>query len=559
METVLLILIELTLLALLGLCIFKLIKRPKIEKPEKKPYNKKRRRLVFITFLILFGILLLSGSATVIYSTKNLPKDYKNAISNVKINSFDPYQTDISKPFLQDFQNNPGKSGAILVKSGKLAFFHRIALVRMAKHSIELQTYIYENDPTSRLLMQEMKMAADRGVQVRIIVDDHGLSSDTDDIMTLNYHPNIHVKVFNPYKYRSKLLKYPQFLLNINRLNYRMHNKLFIVDNSAVIVGGRNIASNYFDESPKMNFSDTDVLFVGKIAQDAKASFNEYWDYHKSIPVDVFPNKDTPQELEELDKLRDFYMTAYKRKAQIYESEINMFIKNFNDKNFKIYWGGTKLIADKPSKAEGGHHVSPIIEALNGLWKETKKSIYIAAAYLVPGKEGANNLVKSAQNGISVNILTNSLSSTDATAVYAGWERYRNKFVKNNINVYEFRKEAYRANFSHNSGASLHSKTIVVDDEISWIGSFNLDGRSAIYNTEIIAVFSNREFAQVMKETMEEEMNEYLSWHLINDNGTVKWTTLREAKRITVKHSPDTNIFTRGLLGILRFIPEKLI
>ena len=515
---------------------------------------------MFITILVVIGVLIISGSATVVYSTKNLPKDYKSkAHSIVKIDPFEPINTDISKPYINELKEHPNKSGAILVRSGKMAFFHRIALVRMAKHSIELQTYIYENDPTSRLLMHEMKVAADRGVKVRILVDDHGLSSDTDDIMTLNYHPNIHVKVFNPYKYRSKLLKYPQFLFNINRLNYRMHNKSFIVDDSAVIVGGRNIASNYFDDSSTMNFSDTDVLFIGKIAQDAKESFNKYWDYHKSIPVDVFPDKNSPEELDELEKLKDFYKKAYKRKAEIYENEIELFIKNFKERNFEIHWGGAKLIADNPTKAEGGHNVSPIIDALNGLWNETSKSIHIAAAYLVPGKEGSKNLIKSAKNGIDINILTNSLSSTDAKVVYAGWERYRNKFVKNNINVFEFRNEGYKVSNAHNSGASLHSKTIVVDDKISWIGSFNLDGRSAIYNTEIIVAFFNEDFAKIMRENMEEEMNDYISWHLINDNNSVKWTTLREGKRITKGHSPDTNIFLRGLLHLLRFIPEKLI
>ena len=350
------------------------------------------RKYMPIAFFILFGIIIVASSATVIYSTKNLPKDYKTHISSkILIQPYDILKTPVSLVYADELQNNPSKSGAMLIKSGKVSFLHRIALVRMACHSIELQTYIYENDVTSRILMHEMKLAADRGVKVRILVDDNGLSSDTSDIMTLNYHPNIQVKVFNPYKYRSKILKYPQFLFNISRLNYRMHNKLFIVDSSAVIIGGRNIASNYFDDSSRLNFSDTDVLFIGKLAQDALASFNEYWTYHKSIPVDVFPNHNNPDELHILDKEITEKSIYYQQEQEILDKALELFIKSFNEKKFPVYWGSSKLIADSPAKAEGGNFTSPIIDAVDGLLLEAKKSIYISSAYLVPGKKGTND------------------------------------------------------------------------------------------------------------------------------------------------------------------------
>ena len=161
------------------------------------------------------------------------------------------------------------------------------------------------------------------------------------------------------------------------------------------------------------------------------------------------------------------------------------------------------MIADSPEKAEGTGYISPIMSALDGLWQETKKSVYISAAYFVPGKNGMESIINGAKKGINVNILTNSLSSTDAKVVYSGWDRYRDELVLNGVNIYEFRNEGYKVYNRHNSGASLHSKTIVVDDKISWIGSFNLDGRSAIYNTEVIAAFFNEDFAKILRETME--------------------------------------------------------
>ncbi len=518
------------------------------------------RKYMLIAFFILFGIIIVASSATVIYSTKNLPKDYKTHISSkILIPPYDILKTPVSLVYADELQNKPSKSGAMLIKSGKVSFLHRIALVRMARHSIELQTYIYENDVTSRILMHEMKLAADRGVKVRILVDDNGLSSDTSDIMTLNYHPNIQVKVFNPYKYRSKILKYPQFLFNISRLNYRMHNKLFIVDSSAVIIGGRNIASNYFDDSSRLNFSDTDVLFIGKLAQDALASFNEYWTYHKSIPVDVFPNHNNPDELHILDKEITEKSIYYQQEQEILDKALELFIKSFNEKKFPVYWGSSKLIADSPAKAEGGNFTSPIIDAVDGLLLEAKKSIYISSAYLVPGKKGTNDLINAEKRGVNINILTNSLSSTDAKVVYSGWDRYRDDLVANGINVYEFRNEGYKIYNRRNSGASLHSKTIVVDDKISWIGSFNLDVRSAIYNTEVIAAFFNEDFAKLLKEAMEKDMSEYISWHLYTKDGKTYWKTYRNGKEITKSHIPDTSLLMRIMAFVLKIVPEKLI
>ncbi len=190
---------------------------------------------------------------------------------------------------------------------------------------------------------------------------------------------------------------------------------------------------------------------------------------------------------------------------------------------------------------------------------EAKKSIYISSAYLVPGKKGTNDLINAEKRGVNINILTNSLSSTDAKVVYSGWDRYRDDLVANGINVYEFRNEGYKIYNRRNSGASLHSKTIVVDDKISWIGSFNLDGRSAIYNTEVITAFFNEDFAKLLKEAMEKDMSEYISWHLYTKDGKTYWKTYRNGKEITKSHIPDTSLLMRIMAFVLKIVPEKLI
>ena len=189
---------------------------------------------------------------------------------------YNPLNTPIAKVYKKELKNGTNTSGATLIDDGLSAFIIRAAFARMATKTIDVQTYIYSNDFSAHVLISELKNAADRGVKVRILIDDYGTNSDIADVIVLNQHPNIEVKIFNAVKHRSRLLYYPQILMDFNRLNSRMHNKLFIIDNVALITGGRNIGSNYFMPETAANFSDTDVLFIGEITHDATKSFNEY-------------------------------------------------------------------------------------------------------------------------------------------------------------------------------------------------------------------------------------------------------------------------------------------
>lgn len=513
-----------------------------------------KRGVVFA--VAFFCVTLFCGCSTVVYTTNDLP------FSEPKftIEPFDHFETSIGKVYADHIALAPDESGAILISSGVYALFHRIAFARMAEHTIEMQTYIYENDITSKLLIHEMLMAADRGVKVRILVDDFGLNTDHSYIMHLDYHPNIEVRVFNPIKYRNRLLRYPQIVTDLARLNYRMHNKLFIVDNSVVIIGGRNVASNYFDNNVKVNFSDTDVLFLGRLAIDCVESFNDYWDYHMSIPAKHFPKQNKPEKLEELKLSVEKQTEESPVAAKQYHSAIETFISMYENRQYPVYWGKGVLIGDKPEKAEGKIKVSPIIDELERLWDESEKSIYISAAYFVPGVEGNKQIIKAVEHGVDVHILTNSLSSTDAKVVYAGWMRYRDELLKNGVNIYEFRNEGYKVSNRVSSGASLHSKVIVFDDEITWVGSFNLDGRSAALNTEVIAAFYSEEFAEITREAIKMDMSDNSAWKLSVKDGKTVWTTIRDGKEITLTHSPDSALGMRILMHILAFIvPEQLI
>ena len=246
-----------------------------------------RRAAIWLLALPLMGCTTVPTTThderLATYSPKVTPSDFE----------YDPYSTPIASYYLDELSASPDASGATLIEDGLSAFIIRSAFARMATKTIDLQTYIYSNDFTSRVLIGELKNAADRGVKVRILLDDYGTKSDIADVILLNQHPNIEVKVFNTVRNRSKFLFLPQLFMDFNRLNSRMHNKLFIVDNVAYITGGRNIGSNYFYPETSANFSDTDVLFIGAMTKYATKSFDEYWNYKLSIPASVFPKAKT--------------------------------------------------------------------------------------------------------------------------------------------------------------------------------------------------------------------------------------------------------------------------
>lgn len=514
-----------------------------------------RKVLLFVLFTFF-----INGCSAVVYTMDNLPQKYKNKIdTSFNVAEYNPVNADINKIYQQEIRNNKGKSGAILITDGTYALSHRIALIRMAKYSIEIQTYIYECDDSSRLIIKELYDAAERGVKVRIIIDDQGLRRDNSDIMLLNFHENISVRVFNPYKYRSRALRNLQFISDMNRINYRMHNKLLIVDKSAVIIGGRNISDVYFSNSLEYHFHDIDILLIGQAAQTAYNSFMEYWNYKKSIPVEIFPD----QKIKKYENIMLSIKKSIEDYKQVYyefDKNVENFINDFKNKKLKIFWGKVEIIADKPEKTEGNLGISPIKENIDLLMKNSKSSVYIEAAYFVPGKDGTKLLQDIKNNGVDIIILTNSLSSSDVKIVYSGWDKYRDKLLKAGIEVFEFKNDNInKRRNKYIASASLHSKAIVIDDNITWIGSFNLDERSALYNTEIVALIYSHELAKEVKEKMKEYMNDKKSWQVFLIGNKPYWRTIRQGKEIITNICPDTSLGQRMLMEILKVVPERLL
>lgn len=521
-------------------------------------------------FSLIFALNVLVGCTSVPLSMTKVPESEYTPKITIEDFNYDPYQTPIAKVYAKELKA-PEISGASLIDDGLAAFVIRAAFARMATKTIDLQTYIYSNDFSSKILIAELKNAADRGVKVRILLDDYGTNSDLVDVMMLNHHPNIEVKVFNVFKYRNSLVHYPQFLFDFNRLNSRMHNKLFIVDNVSVITGGRNIGSNYFYPETSSNFSDTDVLFVGDIAHQSTTYFNEYWDYHRSIPASLFPSTKSERRLRKLQKHLTEVIDESKQDLKLYNDIIERAQEEYKSRGFDFYWGNGKMLSDPPEKVdmtkkEKKTYDNTIVNELRDLWHNTDQSMYISASYFVPGKEGVASMISEEKKGVRVMVVTNSLSSTNAPTVYAKWEKYRPQLIENGVEVYEFMKAAENLRGENNdmikkrsSFSVLHSKTMVFDDEMSWIGSFNMDPRSALYNTENVAIFDNPEFAVEVRDMIIKDSQ--TSWHVTRKDGKTYWTGKRSKDKEvkTYTNSPDTSYFWRVWTWLTKIVPESLV
>lgn len=500
-------------------------------------------------FAILAAFLLSCGCSSVTYSVKNIsPQSADKIRAELKTDIFLPKNTPIFSVYKDIISEHSNKNAVMLIADGTQALAARAALIRMARHSIDIQTYIYDSDTFSDILTLELKKAADRGVKVRVLIDDQGLKKDSSAITALNNHPNVRIKIFNPYKYRPRSGRNLQFISNMKRMNYRMHNKLFIADNAAVIIGGRNISDKYFNNNEKYNFFDMDALLIGRAAADALKSFNEYWIYHKSIPVELFPDTAAKKEIEEN---TDTFIK--------YDKTVNQFMANYKNKKLPIVSCTAEIIADSPLKTEGNTGISPIWRNTREFLLKSGSDIFINAAYIVPEADGMELFNQIKQDGRQINILTNSLSSTNLSVVYSGWDNYRDKLLENGIDIYEFRKDSFKASDKPKAKSALHTKVIVIDDMTVWIGSFNLDNRSKVYSTETIAIIKSREFSKSVKEKTLEFMDEKTVWKLSLKNGKPRWKTVKDGKEIITNKPPDTSSGFRSLMKFLKIVPERLL
>ncbi|WP_431820471.1 phospholipase D family protein [Burkholderia sp. F1] len=399
---------------------------------------------------------------------------------------------------------HPGESGFRLLADGAAALQMRIALARAATRTLDMQYYIATEDTTGKLLLGAALYAADRGVRVRMLVDDLNFR-DIDRVMAaLSTHPNIEIRVFNPFgaSQQGVMRRTTNFFTRIDRFTRRMHNKAMIADNRIAIVGGRNLGDEYFSASPTLQFRDLDVLAAGPVTRDVSASFDAYWASGSSYPLRVL-NRQTfvPKDL---DAMRDELRAHWRKNAEPYNAKplnATPLAQQIARDELGLVWAPAEFEADAPDKVAQptDGYVSPPMRRLVELTRAAQHEFLAFSPYFVPHDAGVKILGDTTARGVRVAILTNSLAATDAVAVQAGYGPYRVPLLQHGVELYEYKARPGRQRprlLGSRSRASLHAKAYVIDREILVIGSMNLDPRSVHLNTEMALVIHSPALAQ---------------------------------------------------------------
>ena len=461
-------------------------------------------------------------------------------------------------------------SGFRLMTLSTNALLSRVSLADQAEHTIDLQYYIFKNDATGRLIALHLLQAADRGVHVRILLDDLNLVDEVRMFNALDSHPNIEVKLFNPYRSPrpSVLSRAAQFLLEFRRLNRRMHNKSFIVDNNVAVIGGRNIGDEYFDAKVDNNFRDLDVLAIGPVVPAATRSFEAYWGSDVSHAVTEYASKTDPAidlvalraDLEK--NARTFDGSAYKQAAA--EDLPN---GASADRPGNWFWGPATLVADQPEKIETGPERTDlrIGPELKALIQNAKSEVLLTSPYFVPSKQDEANFVALAQAGITVKILTNSLASTDELAVHEGYSDHRHALLKGGVQLFELKPAAgvktTATDIGTSSGVSLHAKSFVVDRRYVYIGSLNMDQRSKLLNTEMGVVVDSPLLAKAVAEFFNTATLPANAYHVVlgaadgSHPSDLHWQASKDGKDIDYDSEPDAPIHRRIDVMLLKLLP----
>jgi putative cardiolipin synthase len=484
-----------------------------------------------------------------------------------------PEDTPIGQKIEPRAKAHPGLSGFRLFASGSEAFTLRLEMADSAQRTLDVQYFIFKDDDSGQLLMSAMLRAANRGVRVRVLVDDTEARGQEDRIGLLTAHSNIEVRLYNPFYYRGSLalLRYAEFALTANRLDYRMHNKLYVVDNEIAMVGGRNIGDAYFDTGDEPQFGDYDVFALGPVTRELSKSFDAYWNSALSIPVRALVTKKPEKaQLEQMEQELAAHVDAMRDSPQLRAVRTGNPFSGLLNADAGVTWAKAQVLADSPDKSNVESGDTPgalfrrrLIEAA----KDVRNELLIVSPYFVPGTAGANMLKGLRARGVRVRVLTNSLLSTDVPAVHAGYRRYREPLLEAGIQLYEVKPLPGKP--SPGGGAlknpssgqfSLHAKAYVFDRQKIFIGSANFDRRSLHLNTEIGLMIESPELARQVAarfETIANPANSFVLALQDDPSGAhhIVWQSVKDNKPIEYTSEPGDDRWREFLVELYSSLP----
>lgn len=451
---------------------------------------------------------------------------------------------------------HPGLTGVAAVPGGPEAFVARVAMIRAADHSIDARYYIWQDDLTGMMLLEELRLAAERGVQVRLLLDDNGIPGLDSIFAALDAMPTVEVRLFNPFVLRSpRLLNYA---FDFPRLNRRMHNKSLSVDGLVTLIGGRNIGDIYFSFG-EVHYRDLDVVAVGEGASAVNADFDRYWNSESAWPAGQILTP-APDGLAELADRLARYAQRPEGAAYIEILENSPLVKDLTTGTLALEWTSAQLVSDHPRKGlarETDDHL--MISQLNKIIGRPETSIALISAYFVPGEAGSKLLTDAAESGVKVTVLTNSQEATDVALVQSGYIRHRKDLVTAGVTVWELAQIGdepppdTRFGFIGSATSSLHAKAFAIDGQRAFIGSFNFDPRSARLNCEMGFVIDSPTIARLIEASVSAKALGGIAYNVtLAPDDRLSWT----GPGATIyDHDPETTWLGRLTVSLASYLP----
>jgi cardiolipin synthase C len=474
----------------------------------------------------------------------------------------------------QDSSPAPTLTGFRLMPLGFYSLDARIQLVRRARHSLDVQYYLIQNDRTGRLLMRNLRDAALRGVRVRLLVDDLYTVGGDPMFRGLAAFPNVEVRLFNPFccARQSIISKYAASIGDFTRLNHRMHNKLFIADGAMAIMGGRNIADEYFTRSATSNFVDMDVFIVGPVVPRLASIFDVYWNSPQVYPTEAILGESPDRE--EARRSFDHLVDDGEQMMSVTVPPFDILgygpiSDDLDAGRLGLVWGTAVAFADQPAKvmatsAEMARSMSVQMNIMDRVM-ESKSEVFITSPYFIPGPMGVQEFGDLRKRNIKVAILTNSLAATDEPLVHNGYARYRVDLLRTGVDLYELSPTRIQHNerlaLPGKSLGRLHAKTAVIDQSMVYIGSMNLDPRSESTNTELGIVAMCPELAkEVIRVINISKLQSSYRLRFGADGQSLEWLATDDKGDIVLSTEPEVTPFMRFQNMLFApFVPEQLL
>jgi len=448
------------------------------------------------------------------------------------------------------------ESGIRLLADPSEALQSRLHMAALATTTLDIQYYLWQSDNSGLALTHEVLQAADRGVRVRILLDDIYHSGRDSAYQTLDAHPNVEVRLFNPMGNRGAA-KQANYAFKKSNFNYRMHNKIFLVDGVAAVLGGRNIGDEYFGQDPSFNFQDMDAIALGEVAAEAGEAFDLFWNAELAFPVTALNGNP-----EEMPTAAQTATLAEARKRVIPPGEEDTAAATeawLSALSTELLWTNARVIVDRPDRGTEQPD-SAFMALIEDPSLRPEKSMVIQTAYLIPNGPTMGNIEAIGAQGASMKILTNSAQSNNHNSVHAFYVPYRKRLIEAGVDLYEVQGNGSLAGYLDRVGedgrAGLHTKSMVFDERVSIIGSYNMDPRSRVWNSEIALVVDDAGFAAEVLEEMARDFTPDAAWRLsLDDNGKLLWSGEVDGEPVQFNKDPGTSWWTRFVWGVMRIFP----